>query len=199
MGGDLQRHPGALRGRARADLPRRRPAGDHDLGAVRIDIALWDLLGKSLGQPVWRLLGGRLRERIPAYASGGWAPVGGVGKQLRQYVERGHRAVKMRVGCKTRAWTTPRPACGRPARASAPRWADGRRPRHLVRARGQRFARKVADCDLGWLEEPVSPDNVTGQAEVRAATDIPIAAGETEQTQQVTRNQEPGTYCSPWN
>jgi L-alanine-DL-glutamate epimerase-like enolase superfamily enzyme len=46
----------------------------------------------------------------------------------------------------------------------------------------QRFARKVADCDLGWLEEPVSPDNVTGQAEVRGATDIPIAAGETEQT-----------------
>jgi len=46
----------------------------------------------------------------------------------------------------------------------------------------QRFARKVADCDLAWLEEPVSPDNVAGQAEVRAATDIPIAAGETEQT-----------------
>jgi D-galactarolactone cycloisomerase len=46
----------------------------------------------------------------------------------------------------------------------------------------QRFARKVAECDLAWLEEPVSPDNVAGQAEVRAATDIPIAAGETEQT-----------------
>ena len=46
----------------------------------------------------------------------------------------------------------------------------------------QRFARKVADCDLAWLEEPVSPDNVAGQAEVRASTDIPIAAGETEQT-----------------
>src|SRR5204862_1415787 len=63
-----------------------------------IDIALWDLLGKSLGQPLWRLLGGRFRDRIPAYASGGWAPVGGVGKQLRQYIDRGHRAVKMRVG-----------------------------------------------------------------------------------------------------
>ena len=63
-----------------------------------IDIALWDLLGKSLGQPVWRLLGGRFRDKVPAYASGGWAPVGAIGKQLRQYVERGHRAVKMRVG-----------------------------------------------------------------------------------------------------
>ena len=37
-----------------------------------IDIACWDLLGRSVGQPVWRLLGGQYRDRIPAYASGGW-------------------------------------------------------------------------------------------------------------------------------
>ena len=46
----------------------------------------------------------------------------------------------------------------------------------------KRFTRKVEDCDLGWLEEPVSSENLAGQAEVRAATDIPIAAGESEQT-----------------
>ena len=46
----------------------------------------------------------------------------------------------------------------------------------------QRFARKVEDCDLGWFEEPVSSENLAGQAEVRASTDIPIAAGESEQT-----------------
>src|SRR2546427_3112273 len=51
-----------------------------------IDIALWDLLGKSLGQPVWRLLGGRPRDKIPAYASGGRAPGGGVGQPLPPYV-----------------------------------------------------------------------------------------------------------------
>lgn len=148
-----------------------------------IDIALWDLLGKSLGQPVWRLLGGRFRDRIPAYASGGWAPVGGVGKQLRQYVERGHRAVKMRVGLQDRS-VDDSAARVREARASL-----GPDVALMVDAHGtwsvreaQRFARKVADCDLAWLEEPVSPDNVAGQAEVRASTDIPIAAGETEQT-----------------
>ena len=148
-----------------------------------IDIALWDLLGKSLGQPVWRLLGGRLRERIPAYASGGWAPVGGVGKQLRQYVERGHRAVKMRVGLQDKS------VDDSAARVREAREALGPEVGLMVDAHGtwsvreaQRFARKVADCDLGWLEEPVSPDNVAGQTEVRAATDIPIAAGETEQT-----------------
>jgi L-alanine-DL-glutamate epimerase-like enolase superfamily enzyme len=148
-----------------------------------IDIALWDLLGKSLGQPVWRLLGGRLRERIPAYASGGWAPVGGVGTQLRQYVERGHRAVKMRVGLQDKS------VDDSAARVREARQALGPEIGLMVDAHGtwsvreaRRFARKVADCDLAWLEEPVSPDNVTGQAEVRASTDIPIAAGETEQT-----------------
>jgi len=148
-----------------------------------IDIALWDLLGKSLGQPVWRLLGGRVRERIPAYASGGWAPVGGVGEQLSQYVERGHRAVKMRVGLQDKS-VDDSAARVREARATL-----GPGVGLMVDAHGtwsvreaQRFARKVEDCDLGWLEEPVTPDNPAGQAEVRAATDIPIAAGETEQT-----------------
>ena len=46
----------------------------------------------------------------------------------------------------------------------------------------QRFARKVESDDLAWLEEPVSPDNLAGQAEARRSTDIPIAAGESEQT-----------------
>jgi L-alanine-DL-glutamate epimerase-like enolase superfamily enzyme len=148
-----------------------------------IDIALWDLLGKALDQPVWRLLGGRLRERIPAYASGGWAPVGGVGKQLRQYVDRGHRAVKMRVGLQDQS------VDDSAARVREAREQLGPDVGLMVDAHGtwsvreaQRFARKVADCDLGWLEEPVSPDNIVGQAEVRGATDIPIAAGETEQT-----------------
>jgi len=148
-----------------------------------IDIALWDLLGRALGQPVWRLLGGRFRERIPAYASGGWAPVGGVGKQLLQYVERGHRAVKMRVGLQDRSVNDSA------ARVREARETLGPDVALMVDAHGtwsvrdaQRFARKVADCDLAWLEEPVSPDNVAGQAEVRASTDIPIAAGESEQT-----------------
>ena len=64
-----------------------------------VDLALWDLLGKSLNAPVWRLLGGRRAERMPAYASGGWADEAHIGEQLLGYVEKGgFRAVKMRVG-----------------------------------------------------------------------------------------------------
>jgi L-alanine-DL-glutamate epimerase-like enolase superfamily enzyme len=148
-----------------------------------IDIALWDLLGKSLGVPIWRLLGGRFRDRVPAYASGGWAPVGAIGKQLRHYVERGHRAVKMRVGLQDRS------VDDSAARVREVRETLGPDIGIMVDAHGtwsireaQRFARKVVDCDLAWLEEPVSADNVAGQAEVRASTDIPIASGESEQT-----------------
>src|SRR6185369_7310528 len=148
-----------------------------------IDIALWDLLGKSLGQPVWRLLGGRVRDAVPAYASGGWAPVAGIGAQLTGYVERGYRAVKMRVGLQDRD------VDDSAARVLEARRALGPGVGLMVDAHGtwstreaQRFARKVAGADLAWLEEPVSPDNVAGQAEVRATTDIPIASGENEQT-----------------
>jgi D-galactarolactone cycloisomerase len=148
-----------------------------------IDIALWDLLGQSLGQPLWQLLGGRCRDRVPAYASGGWAPVGAIGKQLMQYVERGHRAVKMRVGLQDKS------VDDSAARVREVRETLGPDIGLMVDAHGtwsvrqaQRFARKVEDCDLGWLEEPVSPENIPGQAEVRASTDIPIASGESEQT-----------------
>ena len=148
-----------------------------------IDIALWDLAGQALGVPVWRLLGGKYRDRVPAYASGGWAPVGGIGKQLAQYVERGHRAVKMRVGLQDAS------VDDSAARVREVRDTLGPGVGIMVDAHGTwsvrdalRFARKVESCDLAWFEEPVSADNLTGLAEVRRATDIPIATGENEQT-----------------
>ena len=126
---------------------------------------------------------GRYRERVPAYASGGWAPVGGIGTQLAQYVERGHRAVKLRVGLQDRS------VSDSAARVREVRETLGPDVGIMVDAHGtwsvreaQRFARKVESDDLAWLEEPVSPDNLEGQAEVRRSTDIPIAAGESEQT-----------------
>jgi len=98
-----------------------------------IDIALWDLAGQALGVPVWRLLGGKYRDRVPAYASGGWAPVGGIGKQLAQYVERGHRAVKLRVGLQDRSVDGARPRSPRHARARSQ--DHGGRARDVERTR----------------------------------------------------------------
>jgi L-alanine-DL-glutamate epimerase-like enolase superfamily enzyme len=149
-----------------------------------VDIALWDLLGKSLGAPVWRLLGGRRAERMPAYASGGWADEARIGEQLLGYVKQGgFGAVKMRVGVMD----------GEPhrsaARVRAARTALGPDVKLMADAHGtwtvaeaKAFCRMVEDCDLYWLEEPVTADDKTGLAEVRRASAVPIATGESEFT-----------------
>jgi D-galactarolactone cycloisomerase len=149
-----------------------------------VDIALWDLRGKALGVPVSDLLGGRCRDRMPAYASGGWADAASIGAQLAGYVERGgFGAVKMRVGVMDGTVATSI------ARVRAAREGLGPGVGIMVDAHGTflpreaiRFARGVEDCDLTWFEEPVNADDRRGAAEVRAATDIPIAAGESEFT-----------------
>ncbi|HKI97045.1 MAG TPA: mandelate racemase/muconate lactonizing enzyme family protein [bacterium] len=149
-----------------------------------IDMALWDILGRSLDVPVHRLLGGKVHAKLPAYASGGWADERGIGRELAGYVESGgFRAVKMRVGAMDGdVMTSVR-------RVRAAREALGDSIGIMTDAHGtfgvaeaKRFCREAADVRLEWLEEPVSGDDKRGCAEVRATTDIPIAAGESEFT-----------------
>ena len=153
-------------------------------GLAGIDIALWDILGKSLGVPVWRLLGGRRQARMPAYASGGWAPADRIAAELRSFVERGDfKAVKMRVGAGdgTLAHSIARVRAARDGLGDAIDIMCDAHGTWTV-AEAKRFCREVAACNVGWLEEPVSADDKRGQAEIRAATDIPIASGESEFT-----------------
>ena len=147
-----------------------------------IDIALWDILGKSLNAPVWRLLGGRRAERMPAYASGGWADAAGIGKQLMGYVEKGgFKAVKMRVGVIDGDVhnSAKRVRAARAALGTDIGLACDAHGTYTV-ADAKRFCRMVEDCNLMWFEEPVTGDDKRGCAEVRATTDIPISAGESE-------------------
>lgn len=149
-----------------------------------IDIALWDILGKWLGVPVHQLLGGKRADRMPAYASGGWAPASGIGAQLRAFVDAGgFKGVKMRVGVQD----------GSPLvsaqRVQAAREALGPEVDIMCDAHGtftvseaRQFCHLVRDCNVAWLEEPVTADDTRGLAEVRQSTSIPIAAGESEFT-----------------
>ncbi len=148
-----------------------------------IDTALWDLKGKMLEVPVVALLGGACRDQMPAYASGGWADVDRIGEQLQGYVAKGFTGVKMRVGVMDE--TVEKSV----ARVKAAREALGNDIKLMADAHGtysvpeaRQFCRGVEDCNLYWFEEPLSPDNKQGTAEVRAATSIPIAAGESEYT-----------------
>lgn len=149
-----------------------------------IDIALWDILGKSLNAPVWRLLGGRRAARMPAYASGGWADAANIGKQLLGYIEKGgFRAVKMRVGVMdgTPARSAARVKAARAALGPDVGLACDAHGTFTV-AEAKAFARMVEDCDLMWFEEPVSGDDKSGMAEVRRSSAVPISAGESEFT-----------------
>lgn len=171
----------ARAGHAMPELSRR---GISVAAISAVDIALWDILGKSLSVPVWKLLGGRKAERLPAYASGGWADAAGIGEQLKSYIDKGgFRAVKMRVGAMDGA---PHVSA---ARVRAARKALGPDVELMVDAHGtytvadaKRFMHMVEDCDLAWFEEPVIADDKPGMAEVRAAGAIPIATGESEAT-----------------
>ncbi|WP_109694343.1 mandelate racemase/muconate lactonizing enzyme family protein [Chitinophaga deserti] len=148
-----------------------------------IDTALWDLKGKMLNVPVLDLLGGACREQMPAYASGGWADVNNIGAQLKGYVDKGFRGVKMRVGVMD---DSVQKSIDRVKAARAALEPD---VKLMVDAHGtfsvpeaKQFCRGVEDCNIYWFEEPISPDNKQGTAEVRASTFIPIAAGESEFT-----------------
>jgi L-alanine-DL-glutamate epimerase-like enolase superfamily enzyme len=148
-----------------------------------IDTALWDLKGKALGVPVVQLLGGACRDTMEAYASGGWASAEKIGEQLNGYIEKGFKGVKMRVGIMDET-------VGESVkRVRAARAAIGEHIKLMTDAHGtfsvpeaKQFCRGVEDCNLYWFEEPISPDNRHGTAEVRAATSIPIAVGESEYT-----------------
>ncbi|HVE18311.1 MAG TPA: mandelate racemase/muconate lactonizing enzyme family protein, partial [Ilumatobacteraceae bacterium] len=173
-------HYALSRGRTFPTLGRR---GLNVAAMSGVDMALWDLLGKSLGAPVVDLLGGACRADMPLYASGGWADTAGIGAELNGYAARGFSAVKMRVGVMDGDVETSI------ARVGAARSALGPAVGLMVDAHGtfspseaKRFAAGVEPFGVRWFEEPVSADDRRGAAAVRSSTTIAIAAGESEFT-----------------
>lgn len=151
-----------------------------------VDVALWDILGKSIGLPIYRLLGGGVRDRVRAYASGGWAGPGLTAAEVGGYVAKGFTAVKMRVG-----GLDDEDFPGRSlSRLAEARTAVGPHVDLMMDAHGAltvsqavELARGAEEYRISWFEEPVVvSDDLSGLAEVRRRTSIPIATGEHEQT-----------------
>jgi L-rhamnonate dehydratase len=158
----------------------RRGAGIHAMSGI--DMALWDIKGKALGQPVWKLLGGGFHKRIRAYAS---ALFGSTPQETRErakrFRDRGFTAVKfgwepMGQDEKTDI------ALVREARKGLGEDADLMIDAGLVwdaKTAIQR-ARTFSEFNIFWLEEPLLPDDYLGYRKLCAATDVRIAAGEEE-------------------
>ena len=154
-----------------------------------LDIALWDIIGKATGQPVYNLLGGRTRESIRAYASQSYAreDLDQLAEESRSYVEQGFGALKMRFGYG--------PRDGR---------AGMRRNRELVATVREAIGpdvdlmaeaymgwdvnyaiamiKLIEEYDLAWVEEPVLPDDLASYRRIRQAVGVPISGGEHEFT-----------------
>ena len=165
--------------------------GRKGIGMVAIsavDIALWDLLGKSAKQPVFRLLGGRTKARIPVYASRLYSgKLDELAAEAKRYREEGYRAMKLRFG-----WGPTDGALGMQRNADlvrAVREAVGDEIDVMADAYmgwtldyAKRMLPLLEPFHLRWLEEAVIPDDVHGYAELRSRSQIPIAGGEHEFT-----------------
>lgn len=147
-----------------------------------IDIGLWDILAKSMDQPVWRLLGAHA-DKAPVYGSGGFLPysVDQLVAEAEGYRDLGCRHYKFKIG---------RPnLMENVERVRAVRKALGDDMEILVDANQRwdvatniRVANLLEDCALYWYEEPVLADNIAQCAEVARAIATPVATGENEYT-----------------
>jgi L-rhamnonate dehydratase len=153
-----------------------------------IDIALWDLLGKSAQQPVYRLLGGKTKPRIPVYASRLYSvPLDQLAAEAKRYKDEGYQAMKLRFG-----WGPTDGAAGMQRNLDLVRtvreavgddidvMADAYMGWTLDYAK--RMLPLLEPFHLRWLEEPVIPDDIHGYAELKSYGRVPIAGGEHEFT-----------------
>jgi L-lyxonate dehydratase len=153
-----------------------------------LDIALWDLLGKSARQPVFRLLGGRTKPRIPLYASRLYASESNeLAKEAKRYKDEGFQAMKLRFG-----WGPVDGAEGmqrnvnlvRTVREAVGSGIDVMADAYMgwTLDYAKRMLPLLEPFHLRWLEEPVIPDDIHGYAELKSYGRIPIAGGEHEFT-----------------
>lgn len=145
-----------------------------------IDIALWDVMGRAVGQPVARLLGGTARE-VPAYASSVTVDAkAAMAERAAGYVAQGFRSLKVKIG---RDLATERTVM------AAVRGAVGDGIEIFVDANGAyeypeavAIARMLESFGVAWFEEPVRTEHRGSYAKLRAATSLALAAGEGEFT-----------------
>lgn len=150
-----------------------------------INLALWDVTGKALQQPVHVLLGGRLRTTVPVYGSALFRPVETLPARIEQMRARGFRAIKLgwdpffrqSLAEDERLMQLARRAAGDEitlmidAGGSDPFW-----PRRLKDARER--ARMLHAYQVAWFEEPLAPDDLEGYASLRQESPVKIAHGE---------------------
>lgn len=167
-----------------------------------IDIALWDILGKISGLPVYKLLGGYTDRLVPYASSGFYAKTKGtkeLAAEVASYYERGFRYAKIKVGRNPEVFLSPLPNMLSPEVCAYSLEEDLERVEACIKVAREYHAKLMVDAnntwntytalEMGrefqkmgvfWLEEPLHLDNLSGSAELAAALDMPIAGYESE-------------------
>lgn len=152
-------------------------------GIAALDTAVWDVFGRALGQPLYRVWGATT-DSVPISIIGGYYHLSHaeLAEMMRSYQERGFAGVKFKVGGKTPAEDAGRVRAAR--EAVGPDFAlmvDANQG--YTRAEAVDFGRRVHDLDVRWFEEPVRWTNDRRwMRDVRYQTGLPVCAGQSETT-----------------
>jgi|TARA_B110000967_G_scaffold204953_1_gene248446 L-rhamnonate dehydratase len=156
------------------------------IGISAIDLGIWDLMGKIKNKPVFELLGGRTKNKIPVYVSRLYSqPIDDLQKEADMYVKEGFSMFKMRFG-----WGPKDGDKGIKKNielVKAVREVVGYDKDLMLEAYmgwdleySKKIIPELTKFKPKWLEEPVIPDDIAGYAELNALGEIPIAGGEHE-------------------
>ncbi|MCY4018635.1 MAG: mandelate racemase/muconate lactonizing enzyme family protein [Chloroflexi bacterium] len=145
------------------------------------DTALWDLRGKTLAQPVYKLLGGAYRESVPCYVSGLPKPSAEERVELAlSFVDKGFEAFKLAAGHGVRSDTQSIKSLRDALGEEATLLLDAHWVYHLDDA--IRLGRNLEELEVGFFEAPINPEDIESHAQLASAIAIPVAIGETERT-----------------
>jgi D-galactarolactone cycloisomerase len=150
-----------------------------------VDIALWDLKARHFGVPVHVLLGGPLRDRVEAYATGFYRkragdPFAYLVEEAHERVAQGFHSIKLKLGFGIDEDVR---LCHAVRRAIGDDIGIMVDANHAYDATAAiRLGRRIQDLDIAWFEEPVPPEDLAGYLEVKRELAIPIAGGEAEFT-----------------
>jgi len=149
------------------------------LALAALDTALWDLRCRRAGLPLWQLAGGA-RPEIPVYSTeGGWLHIetAALVEDALRMKEAGFAGSKLKIGKPSAAEDGVRLAAVRAAVGDDFRlMVDANQAFHLHEARLR--ARMLGEHGITWFEEPMPADDVSGHAQLAAASPVPIAVGE---------------------
>lgn len=150
------------------------------LALAPAEIALWDLIGKAAGQPVHRLLGGAVRQRVPMAGVVFAGEPQARAQHARELVAQGYRTIKMKVGVDVSQDIAGIRAVRETVGPEVALRVDPNQAWTLGTAK--RVMRQIEACDLQYIEQPLRLDDLQGLADLRASIRTPVAVNESAYT-----------------